>query len=53
MDAAVSSQYPRAWLTLGVSGKTVDMRPASMLPLKGELVVGGTKDSAIEGIDEL
>ena len=34
-------------------GEAVDMRAAAMLPLKSEPVVAGTKDSGVEGIDEL
>ena len=34
-------------------GEAVDMRTAAMLPLEAEPVVTGTKDSGVEGIDEL
>lgn len=31
----------------------MNMRAAAMLPLKAEPVVGGTKDSSVESINEL
>lgn len=33
-------------------GKTVNMRVATMLPLKAEPVISGTKNSNVEGSDE-
>ena len=34
-------------------GKAMNMRPASMLPLQLEPLVGGTKNSSVKGVNKL